>query len=125
MNPNHALAHQGLGAALGEGKGDWDGAMAEFREAIRLNPNNDMAHVSFGVALGRKDNLGGEEIAEYREALRLNPNNDLAHHNLGVALEWKGDHRGALAEYRAACLLDPKDANYRQNYERLLRQVNR
>jgi tetratricopeptide (TPR) repeat protein len=58
----------------------------------------------------------------------LNPNNDLAlndsaHFNLGLALEQKGDSRGALEEYRAAYKLDPKDADYKQNYERLLRQI--
>ena len=30
---------------------------------------------------------------------------------------------GALEEYRAAYMLDPKNAIYKQNYERLLRQV--
>jgi Flp pilus assembly protein TadD len=64
-------------------------------------------------------------IAEEREALRLNPNNTSAHYALGVALEKKGDLRGALEECRAAYMLDPKDATYKQNYERLLQQVNK
>ena len=95
----------------------------EYREALRLNPNDDEAHNNLGIALGNKGDWDGE-IAEEREALRLNPNNDVAHNNLGVALEQKGDRRGALEEYRAAYMLDPKNANYKQNYERLLHLVN-
>ena len=63
-------------------------------------------------------------IAEYREVLRLNPNNSVCHNYLGVALERKGDRRSALEEYRSAYMLNPKDADYKQNYERLLQQVN-
>jgi Flp pilus assembly protein TadD len=63
-------------------------------------------------------------IAEEREALRLNPNNSSAHFCLGFALERKGDRQGALEEYRAAYILDPKNATYKRDYERLLQQVN-
>jgi hypothetical protein len=40
-------------------------------------------------------------------------------------LEQKGDRQGALAEYRAAYMLNPKDPDYKRNYERLLQQVNK
>jgi hypothetical protein len=39
-------------------------------------------------------------------------------------LEKKGDRQGALEEFRAAYMLDPKNAAYKRDYERLLRQVN-
>jgi Flp pilus assembly protein TadD len=48
----------------------------------------------------------------------------LAHCTLGFVLENKGDRRGALEEYRAAYMLDPKDPTYKQDYERLLQQLN-
>jgi hypothetical protein len=57
-------------------------------------------------------------------ALRMNPNNDMAHPGLGFALEGKGNLRGALEEFHAAHMLAPKNADYQQNYERLLQQVN-
>ena len=43
----------------------------------------------------------------------------------GLTLEQKGDLRGALGEFRAAYMLDPKDPFIKQNYERLLQQVNK
>jgi hypothetical protein len=38
-------------------------------------------------------------------------------------LEMKGDHQGALQEYRAACELVPKDPDYREAYERILKKM--
>ena len=100
-------AHANLGVALAK-KGDWDGAIAEYREALRLNPDNDIAHANLGAALGNKGDWDGA-IAEYREALRLNPNNDGAHANLGWMLGEKGDLDGAVGEYREALRLNPNN----------------
>ena len=123
LNPNVPEAHYGLGLALGN-KGDLDGEIAEYREALRLNPNLAGAHAGLGAALGSKGDVDGM-IAEERAALRLDPNNGWAHFGLGTGLERKGDPQGALEEYRAAYMLDPKKEYYKQNYERLLKQVNR
>ncbi len=135
---------RGLYEALG---GNWDKAVAENREALSLDPNNNVARRNLGILLGNKEvwdraadegraawhvelgdtlyakfDLDGA-IAEYREALRLYPNDANTHNNLGVALE-EADRWGALEEYHAAYTLDPKNALYKRNYERLLRQVN-
>jgi Flp pilus assembly protein TadD len=107
LNTNNDSAHVQFGVALGN-KGDWDGAIAEYREALRLNPNNDVAHTKLGVALADKGDWDGA-IAEYHEALHLNPKNDVAHANLGWVLGEKGDLDGAIAEYREALLLNPKN----------------
>ena len=123
LNSKSELAHYNLGRALGH-VGDLDGEIAEYREALHLNPNDASAHNNLGVALGHKGDRDGE-IAEYREAVRSNPNDAGPHNNLGVALELKGDARGALDEYRTAYTLDPKNETCKQNYERLLRKVNR
>jgi tetratricopeptide (TPR) repeat protein len=101
-----------------------DEALAESCEALRLNPASDLGHYSFGNALRPKGDLDGA-IAEYREALRLNHNDDMAHRNLGIALGQKGDRQGALEEYHAAYTLDPTNATLKQNYERLLHEVNK
>ncbi|MGD1155397.1 MAG: tetratricopeptide repeat protein [Terriglobia bacterium] len=122
LNPSDGEAHYNLGLALHK-KGDLDGAIAEYREAMRLNPSNENAHFNLGVALRDKGDVDGA-IAEYREALRLDPSDEMAHNSLGVALDQRGDRRGALEEFRAAYMLDPKNAFFKQNYERLLREVN-
>ena len=40
-------------------------------------------------------------------------------------MEKKGDWQGALEEYRAAYMIDPRDTFYKQRYERLLQQMNK
>ena len=104
VNPKNDGAHVALGMALAK-KGDLDGAIAEYRKALRLNPKNEEAHALLGVALATKKDWDGA-IAEYREALRLNPKDENAH-LLGVALERKGNYEEALGEYRTAHELDP------------------
>jgi tetratricopeptide (TPR) repeat protein len=107
LDPQNTNLHFSLGYALAH-KGDWDGAIAEYREAVRLNPKNDNAHADLGMALGNKGDWDGA-IAEYREALRLNPNNDGAHVNLGRELGNKGDWDGEIQEERQALLLNPSN----------------
>ena len=46
------------------------------------------------------------------------------HNSLGVALERKGQIQAALLEYQTASELDPKDQRFRDNYDRLRKQLN-
>ena len=52
--------------------GGLDGAIAEFREAIRLKPDDSGVPMKLGNALADKGDLDGA-IAGYRDALRLKP----------------------------------------------------
>jgi protein O-GlcNAc transferase len=72
VRPNKALAHCNLGTAL-KAQGDMDGAIAEYRAALRLQPDNAMAHFDLGRALWTK---GDREAAfeEFHTAHRLAPN---------------------------------------------------
>ncbi len=72
--------HYNRGVALHR-KGDLDGAIVEYRRALRLNSNDVAAHTNLGTALQAKGDLAGA-LAEYRKALSLNPNDDYAHANL-------------------------------------------
>ncbi len=103
--PDDTEGHCNLGVALGR-KGDPDGAIEEYREALRLNPNLAAAHDGLGVELGQKGNNDGA-IVEFREAIRLKPDYANAHYNLGFALSDKGELDGAIAEFREALRLNP------------------
>jgi len=68
---HNAMAHCNLGTAL-KAKGDLDGAIAEYRAALRLQPDNSVAHYDLGRVLWTK---GDREAAfkEFRTAHRLAP----------------------------------------------------
>ena len=123
LNPNSDVAHTGLGDAL-RNNGNWDEAVEEYHSALRLNPNNARAHLGIGLVLGTRGDWDGA-VAEEREAVSIEPNNPAMRAALGDALEQKGDRQGALSEYSTAAQLDPKNTNYKQNCERLSRNVNR
>ena len=63
--------HFELGFAL-QNIGDLEGAIAEYRAALRLNPNHANAHYNLGVVL---QDIGKptEAAREFRESLRFIP----------------------------------------------------
>ena len=55
-----------------EGRGDMDGAMLRYRQAVEMEPKNATAHAAFGrflLRIGRRE----EGIAQLERAYRLNP----------------------------------------------------
>jgi len=71
--PDNARARLDRGDALLK-KGDVDGAIAEYREAIRLKPDFADAHYNLGLALYRKGQRQAA-VAECRKASELDPKN--------------------------------------------------
>jgi len=115
LQPGDADAHYNLGNALYH-KGDLVGAIAEYREALRLNPNNDLAHIGIGIALHHKGDMEGA-IAEYRKAYDLKPLDHTTCFILTGALRRQGQYEAAsrviepyLAKCRAASLENPDDS---------------
>ena len=91
-------------------KGDFDGAIADYSEAIRLNPQYALAHNSRGSARKDKGDLDGA-IADYSEAIRLNPQYATAYYNRANARKDKGDLDGAIADYSELLVLKPRYAS--------------
>jgi tetratricopeptide (TPR) repeat protein len=108
-HPGNVAAHNALGGVLCDDRRDYDGAVACFREAIRLDPKNAIAHHNLGIVLRDTGDTDGA-IAKFRDALRLDPEFIHAHRTLGTALSRKGDYDGAIACFREAIRLNPNDA---------------
>ena len=78
-------------------KEDYDKAVAELTEAIRLNPRVEGVYFSRGNAWLNK-NEHDIAITDYTDAIRVNPKDTAAYNNRGVA--WgsqegvrQGNHR--------------------------------
>jgi tetratricopeptide (TPR) repeat protein len=118
-------------------RGDYEMAIADFDEAIRLNPNMSAAYALRGRALYSSasdvtsiaENFGGvnvnsragkvtaeqsrvfdQAIADFTQALRLDPNNATIYVERGNAYDNKGDFDQAIADHTQAIRLDPNYA---------------
>ena len=101
---------------------DYEQAIVDFTEAIRLDPKYAVAYNGRGNACAE---LGDYEraIADYTEAIRLDPDYAVAYNNRGYAYDELGDYERAIADYTEAIRLDPDDAviyrNRGNTYNRL------
>ncbi len=78
-----------LGVVL-RGKGDVKGAIAAFREAIKLAPKYVNAHINLGdIYQLQKQYM--EAIACVRDAIKADPKSAEAHALLGMSLRDSGD----------------------------------
>lgn len=98
--------HNDRGVIL-ERTGDLRGALAEYREAIRLRPGRARAWINLGNIWVKLANPP-EAIAAYRRALELEPDHPHALNNLAcVILDSGGNPAEALALLERALAADP------------------
>ena len=108
--PTDPRARLELGMAYAETE-EYDFAMSELVEAIRLNPDNKenlsaQANFQLGMVLSTLDRPSLATKA-YREALRLGLREAPVHTALAEALAAERKYEEAIGEYRAALTLSP------------------
>ena len=74
-----------LGGILCDVKKDYDGAIAEFKEAIRIKSDKAVAHFNLGNALRGKGDIPGA-TAKYRDAIKVDEKYVAAYVNLAEVL---------------------------------------
>jgi lipoprotein NlpI len=98
---NRGLAYQD--------KHDYDRAIADYDEAIRLDPKYDPAFNNRGAAYLAKGGLD-RAIADFNEAIRFDPRDSGQYLNRGLANLYSGSLPEALADLNQSSELDPKSA---------------
>jgi tetratricopeptide (TPR) repeat protein len=88
-------------------KTDYDRALADYDEVIKLAPDTAIAFALRGVVHAKRGDYDGA-IADYERAIDLEPNLASAFSNHGLAWAAKGELRLAIADYTKAIKLDPK-----------------
>ena len=87
-------------------KGEYDIAIADFNDALRLGPPSGTIFHNRGNACRGKGDYA-KAIADYDEAIRLDPKAPFSFQNRGVVKKALGDLDGALADINEAIRLDP------------------
>lgn len=95
-------------------KGDYDLAISEFTEVIRLDPKHVDARGYRGLAYGKKKDYD-KAINEWTEAIKLSSNSASLYLYRGVANGLKMEYEKAIADYDEAIRLD---AGYADAYSK-------
>ncbi len=90
-------------------QGNYEQAIANYTEAIRLNPGLFEAYNARGNSWSDHQDLD-RAVADYTEAIRLKPDYSEAYMNRADALRAKGQLARAFADYNQAIRLNPRDS---------------
>ncbi len=107
LRPFYADAHVGLGDARAA-KGDTDGAIKAYQQALVYNAMNPRVHLSLGKIYFSEKGLYYEAVNAYKKAIDLDPGLVDARMGLGEVYEDKGLYKEAAEEYRRVIDLDAK-----------------
>jgi tetratricopeptide (TPR) repeat protein/formylglycine-generating enzyme required for sulfatase activity len=87
-------------------KKEYDKAISDYNEAIRLQPNHAAAYNNRGNAYQAMKDYD-KAISDYNEAIRLEPNYAVAYFKRGNAYEATKDYNKAISDYNEAVRLEP------------------
>jgi tetratricopeptide (TPR) repeat protein len=93
-------------------KKDYDHAISEYTEALKLDPDNDFANASVyyhrGLAYGYKNEYD-QAIRDLNRAILLNPCEANAYYYRGLAYYHNNEYDQAIRDFNEAIFLDPSD----------------
>jgi tetratricopeptide (TPR) repeat protein len=110
---NLAKAYYNRGIAYA-GEGQYDSAIADYDQTIRLSPKNANAFYNRGSAYAKKRQYD-QAITDYDRAIQLDPKNAFTYVSRGNAYLNKDQYDLAIADYSQAIRLDPANADYLSN----------
>jgi tetratricopeptide (TPR) repeat protein len=92
-------------------KKDYDKAIADLNEAIRMDPLNAFYFCQRGYSYHQKKDYD-KAIADFNEAIRMDPFNALYFFDRGRSYGWKDEDDKAIADYNEAIRIDPSKGLY-------------
>ncbi len=92
-------------------KGEYQQAITQLRNIIRVDDGNFVAHYFLGVAFARKG-LSSEALKEFERVIELDGWKDVTYYNMGVIYESMGFFDQAYTAYAAAYKANPEERSY-------------
>ncbi|HEV3164811.1 MAG TPA: tetratricopeptide repeat protein [Isosphaeraceae bacterium] len=86
---------------------EFDIAIADFNDALRLDPSDPLAYLNRGIAWSNKHDFD-RAISDFNEALRFSPRDAVIYYNRGTARGFKQDYDHAIADFSEAIRLNPR-----------------
>jgi uncharacterized protein (TIGR02145 family) len=118
----NALAYSNRGIMY-YGKGDYDQAISDFTEAIRLDPKYALAYSSRGIAYFDKGDYD-KAISDFTETIRLNPRWENVYNNRGYAYYYaKNDYIKAMEDFQSALRINPNSDFAQTMLDRITKNV--
>ncbi len=99
-------------------KGEYELAVSDYNEAIKLNPKEVSLFINRGRAHQNKKNYD-LAIADYNTAIELNPKDATAYYNRGDSHEKKGNAQQAMSDYQKTIELDANNESAKISLKRL------
>lgn len=99
-------------------KGEFDLAVSDYNEAVKLNPKEVSLFINRGRAHQSKKSYD-LAIADFNTAIELNPKEATAYFNRGDSHEKKGNAQQAMNDYQKVLELDANNESAKINLKRL------
>jgi tetratricopeptide (TPR) repeat protein len=126
LSPKSARMHQVMAQEMAR-QGNTEGAIAHYREAVKLDAHLPGVHFELAEALNLSASPADQEQVEpeYRAALAENPFDEKSESRLGEIALRASDLEAAQAHYKRALELQPNDADACVGMGRTLTQMHR
>lgn len=124
--PESAEMHMIIGGQLGR-EGNHTGAVAQYRQAVRLNPHLPGVHFELAQQLSASPDpaMNAQAEGEYKAAVQENQYDVEAWSRLGDSVAARGDFKTAEEDYRRALAVRPKDSDAQTGLAIALISMNR
>jgi tetratricopeptide (TPR) repeat protein len=112
LAPKSARMHQLMAHEMAR-QGDTQGAIAQFREAVKADPQRPGLHYELAEMLTNSSARADQDEAEqqYKAALAANPFDEKSECRLGEIAARRSDLKDAFAHFSSAVKLQPDDAD--------------
>ncbi len=111
--PDNATAYGNRGEAYKD-IGQYDKALEDFNNAIRVDPKYAEGYNSRGQILAMRGNID-EALQDFLKVIELNPRFDEAYNNIGIIYTMKKDNEKALIYFKKAIEIDPANGQAHYN----------